>query len=103
MPPHDDTIDAFATTTFPIHGTTTTYDTGGIVHDTMTAPITDPLFRGYTTNHITIDETPWTLPKFVTQDDLEKVIHKIHEIIKDHTTLDITEDEFMRIIKDGDD
>ena len=35
--------------------------------------------------------------------DLEKVIHKIHEIIKDHTTLDITEDEFMRIIKDGDD
>ena len=51
MPPHDDTIDAIAATA--LHGTTTAYNTGGVVHDTMVDPrtitgtITDPLYRPY--------------------------------------------------------
>lgn len=103
MPPHDDIIDALAATALPIHGTTTTYDTGGIVYDTMVAPrtITDPLYRTYTTtDHITIDATPWTIPKFVTEEDLEKAVKKIYNIITDHTTLDISEEEFMSMLKD---
>ena len=110
MPPHNDTIEAIAAAAaaFPINATTTTHNTGGFVHGTMVNPtITDPLYRAYTTDHITIDETPltttnWTIPKLVTQDDLEKVIHKIYQIIEDHTTLDIPEEEFMRLIKDED-
>ena len=101
MPPHDDTIDTLAAMAFPVTANNT-YNTGGFVHDAMTNPetITVPRYRTYTTDRITIDETPWTVPKFVTQDDLEKVIHKIYQIIEDHTTLNITEEEFMKIVKD---
>ena len=98
MPPHDDTIDVLAATAFPRHGTTTTYNTGGIIHDTMVDPGT--MYRTYTTDHITIDETPWTIPKFITEEDLQKVVKKIYNIITDHTTLDISEEEFINIIKD---
>ena len=102
MPPHDDTIDVLAATAFPRNGTTTTYNEGGIIYDTMVDPgrITDPHYRAYTTNHITIDETPWTIPKFITEEDLQKVVKKIYNIITDHTALDISEEEFMNIIKD---
>lgn len=88
MPPHDDTIDVIEATAFPMHETNAT---------TITF---DPLHRTYTTDRITIDERPWTMTKFITEDDLEKVIHKIYQIIEDHTTLDITEEEFMKLIKD---
>lgn len=102
MPPHDDTIDVLAATAFPRHGTTTTYNTGGIVPDTMVDPrtITDPHHHVYTTDHITINATPWTIPKFVTEEDLQKVVKKIYNIITDHTTLDISEEEFMSMLKD---
>ena len=78
--------------------------TGGFVHTTMTAPrtVAEPVFRAYTTDHITINETPWTIPKFVTTDDFEHFSRKIYKIIEEHTFIDISEEEFMRLIKDED-
>ena len=101
MPPHDDTIDVLAAMAFPVTANTT-YNTGGFVHNTMLDPqtTTEHHYRTYTTDHITIDDRPWRIQKFITEDDLEKVIHKIYQIIEDHTTLDITEEEFMKIVKD---
>lgn len=108
MPPHIDDAITMPRATYTIAAEDLTnvvndMRTGGLVHTTMTAPrteITDPLYHTYTTDHITIDAIPWTIPTFVTEEDLQKVVKKIYNIITDHTTLDISEEEFMSMLKD---
>ena len=41
-----------------------------------------------------------TAEAIVTSSQLEKAIRKIYDIIKEHAMLDISEEEFMRVIKD---
>lgn len=38
-------------------------------------------------------------PAFVTNEDLNKFTKKIYEIITEHTKIDISEEEFMNIIR----
>ena len=40
-----------------------------------------------------------SISKVVTQDDINDLINKIYSIITEHTKIDITEEEFMNIIK----
>lgn len=58
---------------------------------TTSAPYRDSVMRS---NWIT------DASKFITIKDLEYFSHKIYKIIKEHTPIDISEEEFMKIIKD---
>lgn len=67
--------------------------------DTNIHNATEPL-RFYTTNNITADAWTINTTRFATTEDLEHFSQKIYKIIEEHTPLDITEEEFMKLIKD---
>ena len=41
-----------------------------------------------------------TYARFLTQSDLDRFAHKIYKIIVENTKIDISEDEFMRLLAD---
>ena len=72
-----------------------------------TDPLDEPLGSTITLDHITVDGRPFTIdaptfniPKYVTTDDFEHFSQKIYKIIEERTSIDISEEEFMRLIKD---
>ena len=104
MPPHEDititphiTYAANADDLFTVTRGTGRTEPGFYLDDLYHATAARPI----TGAPITINETAWTMPKFVTEEDLQKVIKKIYNIITDHTTLDISEEEFMSMLKDN--
>ena len=52
------------------------------------------------------DNGQWTIAPdvtctgFITQSDLDRFAHKIYKIIVENTKIDISEDEFMRLLDD---
>ena len=52
------------------------------------------------------DNGEWTIAsdvtytRFLTQSDLDEFAHKIYTIIAENTKIDISEDEFMRLLDD---
>jgi len=71
-----------------------------VVHnmDQFTTTI-DPGYVNFTTNRF---DTGWTTHIETLDEKLEKFAEKIYMIIKEHTHIDISEEEFMKIIKDDD-
>lgn len=45
------------------------------------------------------DAHTYSVPKVITQEDINDLINKLYSIISEHTKIDITEEEFMSIIK----
>ena len=41
----------------------------------------------------------YSVARFITQEDMNDIINKLYSIISEHTKIDITEEEFMSIIK----
>ena len=61
--------------------------------DTTTAVTWDYLTRDYNNGwRVAID--------YVTKKDLEEFARKIYKIIEEHTSIDISEDEFMKLLED---
>ena len=71
--------------------TTTTTDNRWTLNGTIEA--TNPLDL----NTVTYGET-WTYP--ITQHDLDNFAKRIFKIIEEHTKIDITEEEFMKLMKE---
>ena len=109
MPPHNDLTD-------PLYGTytttTTTVPYTNIVTDRITV---NP--DGITLNQNWIDhahaftltdERLWRadtfkMPTFVTQEDLDKLMRKFYRIMSEHVIVDISEDEFMKLLNEQQD
>ena len=64
--------------------------------DAITGTITQPLpTYDYIADMVNTDY------KLVTQSDINDLIKRIYDVIADHTTIDISEEEFMKLVKDG--
>ena len=79
-----------------IYGTTATTVAEGNVTVTAGDITIDPQ---------TVTATNWAVPVSVssyiaTQDDLDQLSRKIYKIISEHTRIDISEEEFMEILKE---
>ena len=48
----------------------------------------------------TFDTTAWRVNRYITETDLDNFAHKIYKIITEHTNIDISEEEFMRLLDD---
>ena len=104
MPPHNDLTDplyrAYTAAAPEITVTTTAADTN-INHYTFTTP-------AYTVNTINYPDlnvgNAWTgtymQQAFVTLEDLEKALRKFYQIMTDHVVLDISEDEFVKLLNE---
>ena len=58
-------------------------------------------FRFYTTNTLNardLESIPVTVD-YVTQEQLEKFANKLYKIIEEHTHIDITEEEYLEILR----
>ena len=62
---------------------------------------TTGITNGTTIPNLTLDANTlrFECPTFVTSRELDDFVKKIYKIIKDHTYIDISEEEFMDIIK----
>ena len=63
----------------------------------------DPLGEAHTYTNTTLNDAiqyDCTNTSFVTTKDLDKFAHRLYKIIEEHTPIDISEDEFMELIKD---
>lgn len=49
------------------------------------------------TNEVKVKE------RYITQETLDNFAHRIYKIIKENTRIDISEDEFMNLLKEGED
>ena len=49
----------------------------------------------------TITGTINTEQDYVTSEDLDKFIRRMYKIIEEHTKIDITEDEFIKLLNEG--
>lgn len=81
-------------------GTATTYNYDNIVmpetHLTINA---DDLRAAVAPNVIGVNTTLYNAPVYITSNDLDKFAERVYRIIADHTKIDISENEFMDIIK----
>ena len=59
--------------------------------------VINDIMRRYETR---VSTSPECYSRIATMDDLDKIISKIYKIIEEHTPIDITEEEFMKIVKD---
>ena len=59
--------------------------------------VMNDIMRRYETR---ISTSPECYSRTVTMNDLDKIISKIYKIIEEHTPINITEEEFMKIVKD---
>lgn len=64
--------------------------------DTNFGTISNPTYT-YTIHSPQIDYSP-----FVRQSDLEKFFKRIYKVISDHTTINVTEEEFLELIQEDD-
>lgn len=64
--------------------------------DTNLGTITNPTYT-YTIQGSEIHYSP-----FVRQSDLEKFFKRIYKVISDHTTINVTEEEFLKLIQEDD-
>lgn len=83
-------------------------------------PVTTNTYTAYTTNNATQDyltydrvnmlwdydigtNTVKVKERYITQETLDNFAHRIYKIIKENTRIDISEDEFMNLLKEGED
>lgn len=101
MPPHNDLTDAlyraYTAAAPEITVTTAAADTN-IDHYTFTAP-------AYTVNYPDLNvgnawTGTYTQQAFITQEDLEKAFRKFYQIMADHVVIDISEDEFVKLLNE---
>lgn len=79
-------------TAYPNDFTTTIW--GG---DTNLGTISNPAYTTYTIQGPEINYSP-----FVRASDLEKFFKRIYKVISDHTTINVTEEEFLKLIQEDD-
>lgn len=79
-------------TAYPNDFTTTIW--GG---DTNFSTISNPAYTTYTIHGPEINYSP-----FVRACDLEKFFKRIYKVISDHTTINVTEEEFLKLIQEDD-
>ena len=48
----------------------------------------------------TFDTTAWRVNRYITETDLDNFAHKIYKIVTEHANIDISEEEFMKILND---
>ena len=65
--------------------------------DTNLGTIPNPAYTTYTIHAPQIDYSP-----FVRTSDLEKFFKRIYMVISDHTTINVTEEEFLKLIQEDD-
>lgn len=65
--------------------------------DTNLGTIPNPAYTTYTIQAPQIDYSP-----FVRASDLEKFFKRIYKVISDHTTINVTEEEFLKLIQEDD-
>ena len=81
-------------------GTTIPYNYGNIVMPETHLTINpDDLRATVAPNVVGVNTTFYDAPAYITSNDLDKFAEKVYRIIADHTKIDISEDEFMDIIK----
>ena len=96
------------------------------MYTTFNYPVTVDTYTTYATNDVTIkperdyltyDRTNNNLlwnydigtntvkvkERYITQETLDNFAHRIYKIIKENTRIDISEDEFMNLLKEGED
>jgi len=83
------------------------------IHDAMINPATLEPYPAYDGNGVTIDANRININYAydtlnntnltdTLREELDKIMKKIYHCIEEHTNIDITEEEFMAIIKDDD-
>ena len=83
--------------------TTTTWTTNNL---NITG--TDELWtRTFPYAYTHVDATPrtftWNTPEYVEKSELENIFKRIYNIIREHTAIDISEEEFINILEEKDD
>lgn len=79
------------------------YITTANLTDLYTTYQNDPLGEAHTYTNTTLNDAiryDCTSISFVTTKDLDEFAHRLYKIIEEHTPIDISEDEFMELIKD---